>query len=237
MDRFVLDVDTTQPLEKYFKRQQQCQLLLVETTELIRDTSMKRTVIGHFLKIPHLVRWVQEYVSDIDPQSTNSWEDLQTYFIDKQMEHIDDQATLATAGIANSAEVDEELNEIKYEMANMAEKTEQLEDALVSIAAFMAGTKQQPPAPAPAPASALLSMEQQFAAFVAAQQRKEAPKEQSAIDKAVARALGELNNKGGGGGGGPGGNSGTKRTRKPSKRCIFYCFSHGCNFSHNRPEC
>jgi hypothetical protein len=111
----------------------------------------------------------------------------------------------------------------------MAEKTEQLEDALVSIAAFMAGTNQQPPAPAP------LSMEQQFAAFVAAQQRKEAPKEQSTTDKAVARALGELNNKGGGGGGGPSGNSGTKRTRKPSKRCIFYCFSHGCNFSHNGP--
>jgi hypothetical protein len=149
------------------------------------------------------------------------------------MEHIGDQATLATAGIANSAKVDEELNEIKYKMANIAEKTEQLEDALVSIAAFMAGTKQQPPAPALAP----LSMEQQFAAFVAAQQRKEAPKEQSAIDKAVACALGELKNKGGGGGGGPGGNSGTNRTRKPSKRSIFYCFSHGCNFSHNGPEC
>jgi hypothetical protein len=62
-----------------------------------------------------------------------------------------------------------------------------LEDTLISIAAFMAGTKQQPPAPAPAPAP--LSMEQQFAAFVAAQQWKEAPKDQSAIDKAVARAL------------------------------------------------
>jgi hypothetical protein len=106
---------------------------------------MKQTAIGHFLKIPHLVRWVREYVNDIDPNSTYSWEELRTYFIDKQMEHIDDQATLATAGIANSAEVDEELNEIKYE------KTEQLEDALVSITAFMAGTKQQPPAPAPAP--------------------------------------------------------------------------------------
>jgi hypothetical protein len=150
------------------------------------------------------------------------------------MEHIDDQATLATAGIANSAEVDEELNEIKYEMADMAEKTEQLEGALVSTAAFMAGTKKQPPAPAPVPAP--LSMEQQFAVLVAAQQKKEAPKEQSAIDKAVARALGELNNKGGGGGGGSGGNT-EKRTRKPSKRSIFYCFSHGCNFSHNGPEC
>jgi hypothetical protein len=186
------------------------------------------------LKIPHLVRWVRQYVKDIDPNSTDSWEELRTYFIDKHMEHIDDQATLATAGIANSAEVDEELNEIKYEVANMAEKTEQLEDALVSIAAFMAGTKHQPPAPAPAP----LSMEQKNSAFVAAQQRKEAPKEQSAINKAIVCALGELNNKGGGGGGGgSGGNSRTKRTRKPSKRCIFYCFSHGCNFSHNEPEC
>jgi hypothetical protein len=151
------------------------------------------------------------------------------------MEHIDDQATLATAGIAHSTEVDEELNEIKYEMANMAEKTEQLEDALVSIAAFMAGTKQQPPAPAPVPAP--LSMEHQFAAFVAAQQRKQEPKEQSAIDKAFSRALGELNNKGGGGGGGPGGNRGTNRTRKPSKHYIFYCFSHGCSFSQNGPAC
>jgi hypothetical protein len=143
---------------------------------------------------------------NIDILRTDSWEELRTCFIDKQMEHIDDQATLlVTAGIANSAKVDEELNEIKYKMANMAEKTGKLEDALVSIMAFMAGTLQQPPAP--------LSMEQQFAAFVAAQQRKEAPKEKSAIDKAVAHALGELNNKGGGGGGGSGGNSGTKRTR------------------------
>jgi hypothetical protein len=76
MDKFVLDVDTAQPLEKYFKRQQQCKLLLVDTTEPIRDTSMKRTAIGHFLKIPHLVRWVQEYVNDIDPNSTDSWEEL-----------------------------------------------------------------------------------------------------------------------------------------------------------------
>jgi hypothetical protein len=109
MDKFVLNVDTAQPLEKYFERQQQCQLLLVDTTEPIRD----------------LVRWVREYVNDIDPLSTDSWEELRTYFIDKQMEHIDDQATLlVTAGIANSAKVDEELNEIKYEMTNIAEKTE-----------------------------------------------------------------------------------------------------------------
>jgi hypothetical protein len=103
MDKFVLDVDTAQPLEKYFKWQQQCQLLLVETTKPIRDTSMKRTAIRHFLKIPHHIRWVQEYVNDIDPLSTGSWEELRSYFIDKQMEHIDDQAMLATSGIVNSA--------------------------------------------------------------------------------------------------------------------------------------
>jgi hypothetical protein len=65
------------------------------------------------LKVPHLVCWVREYESDIDLNSTSSWEELPTYFIDKQMEHIDDQATLATAGIANSAEADEELNGMK----------------------------------------------------------------------------------------------------------------------------
>jgi hypothetical protein len=240
MDKFVMDVNTAQPLEKYFERQQQCQLLLVETSEPIRDASMKRTAIGHFLKIPHLVRCVREYESDVDPLGTSPWEDLRSYFIEKQMEHIDDQATLSTAGIANSAEVDDELHGIKYEMANMAEKAQQFEEALVTMAAFMAEAKQPAPAPAPTP-PAPLSMEQQFAAFVAAQQQKEAPKEQSAIDTAVAKALGQLSTKGsgsgGGGGGGPGGTGGARRTRKPSKRCTFYCHSHGCNFSHNSPEC
>jgi hypothetical protein len=66
---------------------------------------------------------------------------------------------------------------MKYEMANMVEKTQQLEEVLVTMAAFMAEAKQQPPAPAPTPPPAPLSMEQQFAAFVAAQQQKEAPKE------------------------------------------------------------
>jgi hypothetical protein len=123
-------------------------------------------------------------------------------------------------------------------MANMVEKTQQLEEALVTMAAFMAEAKQPPPVPAPTPPPAPLSMEQQFAAFVAAQQQKEAPKEQSAIGKAVAKALGELSTKGGGSGGsGPSGASGAKKTRKPSKRCIFYCHSHGCNFSHNSPDC
>jgi hypothetical protein len=74
------------------------------------------------------------------------------------------------AGVANSAEVDEELNGMKYEMANMVEKTQQLEEALVTMATFMAEAKQQSPAPAPTPPPAPLSMEQQFAAFVAAQQ-------------------------------------------------------------------
>jgi hypothetical protein len=167
MDKFGMEVDTAQPLEKFFERQQQCQQLLTETSEQIRDASMKRTAIRHFLKIPHLVRWVREYET-IDPTGPSTWEELRTYFIDKQMEHIDDQATLATVGIANSAEVDEELNDMKYEMANMVEKTQQLEEALVTMAAFMAEAKQQPPAPTPPPPPAPLSMEQQFAAFVAA---------------------------------------------------------------------
>jgi hypothetical protein len=78
------------------------------------------------LKIPHLIRWVREYESDVDPDGNGSWEDLRSYFIEKQMEHIDDQATLSQAGIANSAEVDEELEGIKYEIANMAAKNQQL---------------------------------------------------------------------------------------------------------------
>jgi hypothetical protein len=126
---------------------------------------------------------------------------------------------------------------MKYEMANMVEKTQQLEEALVTMAAFMAEAKQQPPAPAPTPPPAPLSMEQQFVAFVAAQQQKEAPKEQSAIDKAVAKALGEISTKGSSGGGGTSGTRGTKRKRKPSKRCVFYCHTHGCNFSHNSLKC
>jgi hypothetical protein len=205
MDKFVLDVDKAQPLEKYFERQQQCQLILVETSEPIRDASMKWTAVGHFLKIPHQVRWVREYESDVDPTGTGSWEDLWPYFIEKQMEHINDQATLATVDIANSAEVDEELNGMKCEIENMAEKTQQLEEALIAMVAFMAEAKQPPPTPAPTPSPVPFSMEQQFAAFVAAQQQQEAPKEQSAIDKAVTRALRELTN-----------NSGAKKNASPA---------------------
>jgi hypothetical protein len=236
IDKFGMEVDTAQPLEKYFERQQQCQQLLTETSEPIRDANMKQTAIGHFLKIPHLICWVCKYES-IDPTGASTWEELRTYYIDKQMEHINDQAKLAMAGIANSAEVDEELNGMKYEMANMVEKTQQLEEALVAMAAFMAEAKQPPPAPAPTPPPATLSMEQQFATFVAAQQQKEAPKEQSAINKAVAKALGELSTKGSSGGGSTSGTSGSKKKRKPSKCCVFYCPTHGCNFSHNSSKC
>jgi hypothetical protein len=140
-----------------FERQQQCQQLLDDTSEPIRDASIKQTAIGHFLKIPHLVRWVREYESDVDPDGNGSWEYLRSYFIEKQMEHIDDQATLSKAGIANSAEVDKELEGIKYEIANMAAKNQQLEEALVTMATFMKESKQAPastPAPAPAPAPA-----------------------------------------------------------------------------------
>jgi hypothetical protein len=48
MNKFGMEVDTAQPLEKFFERQQQCQQLLTETSEPIRDASMKRTAIGHF---------------------------------------------------------------------------------------------------------------------------------------------------------------------------------------------
>lgn len=235
MDKFTLEVDTAEPLEKYFERQQQCQHLLNDTSEPIRDASMKRTTIGHFFKIPHLVRWVREYESDVDPAGTGSWEDLRSYFIEKQMDHMDDQATLSQAGIANIAEVDEELEGIKYDIANMAEKNRELEEALVAVATFM---KTATPAPAQAPAPPPeQTLEQQFAAFVASksQQRPTPTPELTAIEKAVAKALGNLGGRGGGGGGGGGG--GTRKKREPSKRCTFYCDSHGCNFTHDSAKC
>jgi hypothetical protein len=197
---------------------------------------VQRQLWAYNLQTSTRQRWVREFESS-DPTIASTWEELRMYFIDKQMEHIEDQATLATAGIANSAEVDKELNGMKDEMAKMVEKTQQLEEALVTMAAFMAEAKQQPPVPAPTLPPAPLSMEQQFAAFVAAQQQKEAPKEQSAIDEAVAKALGELSTEGSSGGGGTSGTRGTKKKRKPSKRCVFYCHTHGCNFSHHSHKC
>jgi hypothetical protein len=231
MDNFVKEVDTAQPLEKYFERQQQCQLLLVETSEPIRDASMKRTAIGHFLKIPHLVRCVREYESDLDPSGTSSWEDLRSYFIEKQMEHIDDQATLSEAGIANSAVLDEELEVIRYEMANMVSKNQNLEEALVTLAAIVQQSKQAPATAPTPPAAPPSDMEQKFAAFLASQEQTAPSTAKTDIEKAVAKALADHTSKGGKSGGGK------KKTRKPSSRCTFYCDSHGCNFSHNSGDC
>lgn len=46
-----MEVDTAQPLEKYFEQQQQRQALLDDTNETIRDAIVKRIAIGHFLQI------------------------------------------------------------------------------------------------------------------------------------------------------------------------------------------
>ena len=54
MGKFVMEVDTSHSLEKYCKLQLQYQALLEETSEPIRNVSMKRTAIGHFQMILHL---------------------------------------------------------------------------------------------------------------------------------------------------------------------------------------
>ena len=66
MGKFAMEVDTSQSLEKYCELQLQYQALLEETSEPIRNVSMKRTAIGHFQMIPHFVRWVRTYESDVD---------------------------------------------------------------------------------------------------------------------------------------------------------------------------
>jgi hypothetical protein len=53
------------------------------------------------------------------------------------MKHIDDQDTLSEAGIENSAVLDKELEGIRYEMANMVSKNQNLEEALVTLAAIV----------------------------------------------------------------------------------------------------
>jgi hypothetical protein len=113
----------------------------------------------------------------------------------------------------------------------MVSKNQNLEEALVTLAAIVQQSKQAP-ATAPTPRAAPPSdMEQKFAAFLASQEQTAPSTAKTDIEKAVAKALADHTSKGGKSGGEK------KRTRKPSSRCTFYCDSHGCNFSHDSGDC
>ena len=109
---FKTNIDTSLPLEKYFERQQLCQDLLKDTKEPIREVSMKRTALGHLQKVPYMVRTVREQECDEDWKGTSSYENLRNYFIAREIEHIEDRATLGLVETANSAVTSDKLEEL-----------------------------------------------------------------------------------------------------------------------------
>ena len=88
MQEFRKPIDTAQPIDKYFERQQLCQDLLEGTREPIREASMKRTAIGHLQKLPHMVRNFREYKRDKNADRKDSYKVLRDYFIAREIEHI-----------------------------------------------------------------------------------------------------------------------------------------------------
>ena len=113
---FKARIDTSQPLEKYFERQQLCQDLLKDTKEPIYEARMKHTVIDHLQQISHMVRNVRKYEQDEDIHETGSHMNLCNYFITREIEHIEDQTTVGQGEVANSAVTDGKLEYLQYEI-------------------------------------------------------------------------------------------------------------------------
>ena len=229
---FKTNIDTSLPLEKYFERQQLCQDLLKDTKEPIREVSMKRTALGHLQKVPHMVRTVREYERDEDWKGTGSYENLRNYFIAREIEHIEDRATLGKGETANSAVTSDKLEELQYEMANLVTKNSELEEALVTIAGAMEQQKKVAAAATPPHIGNKSDMEKLFAAYLAEQKPPEAPStpSTSAIEKKLQEVLDGIK-----------GNTRnvrrSKKPREPNPKFTFYCDSHGCNKSHNSCNC
>jgi hypothetical protein len=232
MTIFNQPVDTSTAFETYFQRQQQCQEKLKLTNEPIRDITMKRTARGHFMQLPHLTEWVPKYDHEEDPTGTGTWGILHSYFIEKDIEHKENQATLSQAGIANNTTVSNDgVDELKYHIANLAAKNTEMEEAMTAmmIAAQVEFMKQPPPQSAPPTTATNSDIHRLLQAFAAQSAPMKAAPPKTDIELLLAKALGNntITND-------PGKN---QKPRKPSPKCKWYCWSHGCNFTHSSNGC
>ena len=193
---------------------------------------MERTALGHLQKVPHMVQIVREYERDEDMHGTGSYENLRNYFIAREIEHLEDKATLGQVETAN-ASVPGVLQELQCEMANLVTKNSELEEALVAIAGSMENQKKVANKTSPPPLVQDKSeMERLFAAFLAGQQPAKVPSAPSTseLEKKLQEVLdGIQSNKRN--------VRRSKKTREPYPKFIFYCDSHGCNKSHNSDGC
>ena len=211
--------DTALPMEKYFEKQQQCRDRLVSTLEPISDHTMKRAARGHFLLIPHLVEWVRKYDNDIDPAHTAPWETLRDYFISKDLEFKETQATLGHVGVANAATSDE-WDDMKYLLSTLMEKNASIEE---SMALMMATQSDNPPATTPPAAPTLsptASIDAATAKIIAAFQATRDPGHKPPESRQKRGAI-----------------KPDSKENGPHPKCIHYCWTHGYNFSHASPSC
>ena len=233
MQEFRKVIDTAQPIEKYFERQQLCQDLLADTKEPIREASMKRTAIGHLQKLPHMVRNVREYERDEDADGKASYETLRDFFIAREIEHIEDRATLGQEETANAAATEDKLEELHYELANLASKNAELEEAIITIANTIGESKKVAAAAERAPSpSSVSDIDKLVAALTTARNPPDTTSEQapSALESKLQELLDDLKDKKKKG-------RRAKKPRKPNPKFKFYCDSHGCNASHNSDGC
>ena len=81
---------------------------------------------------------VREWKADEDPLNPSTWEDLRDFFIEKDVQNINEQNNLSAAGIANAAVVDEQFEDLQYQMANLVAKNEELEEHIVTLSTNVA---------------------------------------------------------------------------------------------------
>ena len=225
--------DTSEGYEQYVKRLQTVQQTLKDTDEPVTDATMKRVAQGQFECHPHMVDHVHEYIEWEEEDSDNkqqSWSYFRAYFEKRNRRHVNSQRTLAEAGIANSAQLHKDLDDMKAMMAKqqqlMALKSEQLEEALTEIAKVTVNNQEQ-----------LANSASAFAAAAAASSRQPpaapappatTPQDFGSILKMIlANQTNTSTNR----------RSPTGPTGPGKKRnCSKYCWSHGA-CAHISPDC
>ena len=116
---------------------------LKDTLEPISDFTKKRTAGGHFLGIPYL----QQAVVDFDRAEltlAKTWSQTQEFFIAEDLQYRDKQESLSAVGIANSAVVNNNIEQINAAISAIVDKNEQLESALTDMATAMGPRKHGP---------------------------------------------------------------------------------------------
>ena len=126
--------DESMTMAQCFKRQQKCRDLLKSTDVPLSDATLIWAGRKHFERVPFLQRACREWKKACPLTVTPTWKDFKRHFQMHCNEHIDEQATLNSIGIANSA-ITKDLEEAH---ATIATKNTQLEEALAQNALTLA---------------------------------------------------------------------------------------------------